>query len=53
MQSKTAGKREESCNYSQQMTPEPTPTVEALLLKQKLGTGAFSPLGEYCNPLQL
>lgn len=52
-QSETAGKGEGSCNYSPQLTPEPVTTTESLVLNQKQRTGAFSLLGEGCNPLQL
>lgn len=52
-QSETAGKREGSCNYSPQLTLEPVTTTESLVLNQKWRTGAFSFLGEGCNPLQL
>jgi len=53
MQHKTAGQRVESCNDSQQITPELTHTAEALALKQKLGTGTFSLLCKCHNTFQL
>lgn len=53
MQHKTAGQWIESCNDSQQITPEPARTAEALILKQKLGIGTFSLPCKCHNPLLL